>query len=107
MAVALGLGLGLAGAAGAEPAAEAGEATPSALRATEGRITAVDTDRGTVTLAGEGAALEVRVDAATTIFLGGRVGRLTDLAEGQRVRAAFEARDGAPVAQWIELAPAG
>ncbi len=76
------------------------------LFSVEGAIAAVDLARGTLTLQLESGALEVRVDAGTTIFLAGRTGRLSELSAGQRVRAAYEQdpEGRGPVAQWIELA---
>jgi len=47
---------------------------------------------------------KLQVDPATTIFIDGHTGTLADLAEGEVVRAAYEAGAGPPVAQWIERA---
>lgn len=86
--------------------APAVRAEPARLSEAEGRIVAVDAVAGTLTLASARGPLVVRVDSGTTIFLGGRVGQLGELAPGQAVRAAFEPADGAPgTAAWIELAP--
>jgi hypothetical protein len=91
---------------GAAPAlAEEPPAEVRSLREVQGPIAAVDTSGGTVTVTLEEASgrVELRVDGDTTIFLPGRTGRLVDLKAGQRVRAAYEPRERASVAQWIEL----
>lgn len=94
------LGLGALPAWAQEPPAEV-----RSLREVQGPITAVNARGGTVTVALEetGERVELRVDGDTTIFLPGRTGRLVDLKEGQRVRAAYEPRARGSVAQWIEL----
>jgi hypothetical protein len=91
---------------GAVPAlAQEPPAEVRSLREVQGPITSVNARTGTVTVALEEASerVELRVDGDTTIFLPGRTGRLTDLKEGQRVRAAYEPRARGSVAQWIEL----
>jgi hypothetical protein len=51
----------------------------------------------------DGTTEEVSVGKATTVFLDGRTGSLSDLTAGQEIRAAFEPGEGSK-AEWIELA---
>src|SRR4051812_5662464 len=70
------------------------------LREAVGRVERVDLKKNAVVVDGQ----LLRVDQTTTIFVDGRTGTLTDLTEGQLVRAAFELGPASPVAQWIEPA---
>lgn len=96
----LAVGMGAVPALAQEPPAEV-----RSLREVQGPITAVNARAGTVTVTLQEASeqVELRVNADTTIFLPGRTGRLMDLKEGQRVRAAYEPQNHHSVAQWIEL----
>lgn len=49
----------------------------------------------------------LHVDKDTTIFVDGRTGALSDLKEGQEVRASFEEKAGMKHANWIEVTTAG
>lgn len=90
--------LGAVPALAQEPAAEV-----RSLREMQGRVSAVDARRGTLTLTGTGERVELHVDANTTIFLPGRTGQLTDLSPGQQVRVAYEPREQQALAQWLEV----
>jgi len=97
--------LGAMGLAAVPALAQEPPAEVRSLHEVQGQITAVDARGGTVKVALEepGGRVELRVDGDTTIFLPGHTGRLADLKAGQRVRAAYEPRERAWVAQWIEL----
>jgi hypothetical protein len=98
-AVLWGVVLGALPALAQEPAV----AEVRSLREVQGRITAVNTRGGTLTLEHPGGRVELRVDGGTTLFLPGHTGKLEDLRVGQHVRAAYEPRERGAVAQWIEL----
>jgi hypothetical protein len=102
----MGLGrVGLWGALlGAVPAlAQEPPAEVRGLREVEGAIFAVDVRQRTLSLAQARGRVELRVEASTTIFLPGGMGRLEDLSPGQRLRVAYEPGERGAVAQWIEL----
>lgn len=73
------------------------------LREMVGAISSVDVRHRKLTLAEGRERVEVQVDAGTTIFLPGGMGRLEDLSPGQRLRVAYEKGERGAVAQWIEL----
>jgi len=73
------------------------------LRQMEGAISSVDVRHRKLMLAEGRERVELQVDAGTTIFLPGGMGRLEDLSPGQRLRVAYEPGEHGAVAQWIEL----
>ncbi len=70
-----------------------------------GRLQSINRSVGAVTLGGPQGPVRLAVNEATTVFCHGRLGALTELAVGQPVRAAYEARGKQLVAVWIELVP--
>jgi len=52
-----------------------------------------------------GAPIEVDVNDATPICVAGHVGKLSELRAGQRVRISYDAVDGPPRANWIQVLP--
>jgi len=81
-----------------EPAAEV-----RGLREMEGAVASVNVQGSKLMLAEGRQRVELHVDASTTIFLPGRIGRLEDLSPGQKLRVAYEPGERGAVAQWIEL----
>ena len=73
------------------------------LRELVGSVSSVDVRQRKLMLADGRERIEVHVDAGTTIFLPGGMGRLEDLSPGQRLRVAYETGEHGAVAQWIEL----
>ena len=56
-----------------------------------------------IVLARRGAPIEVEVDANTPVFVHGQPGRLEQLHAGERVRVSYDAVNGPPRANWVEL----
>ena len=81
-----------------KPAPKPREVMP--LHEAVGRLQKVDPRSQVVVVDG----VTLKVDQTTTIFVDGRTGALTDLSEGEVVRAAYEPGQASPVAQWIERA---
>ncbi|HEX8699493.1 MAG TPA: hypothetical protein VF815_11695 [Myxococcaceae bacterium] len=73
------------------------------LREMVGAVSSVDVRQRKLMLAEGRERVELHVDAGTTIFLPGGMGRLEDLSPGQRLRVAYEPGEHGAVAQWIEL----
>ncbi len=77
---------------------------PSGLREARGRVGRLDKANARLTLQrGPREELVLQVEPSTTLFIDGRIGKLSDLREGAQVRVSFEQRDGANRAQWIEV----
>lgn len=73
------------------------------LEQVEGRIKSVDASAGLVVVESWGEEVDIRIDPATSIFVAGSMGKLSDLEEGAPIRASFVASDPGKLARWIEV----
>jgi hypothetical protein len=77
---------------------------PQPLREAKGTVKDVNKDRNQLTLGtSRESSFLLQLDKATTVFVEGRIGALTDIKPGQDVRASYEATQGTNRAQWIEV----
>ncbi len=75
---------------------------PPLVEAT-GRLEAIDGRSGRLTLLSGERPLTLRCDEGTTVFIGGRMGSVDELDEGQTVRVTYEPSHGTPLAEWVEV----
>ncbi len=73
------------------------------LREISGQVRATDPERGEITIQAQTQIFTLLVDASSTIFLAGRIGRLSDLVPGRMVRIAYEETSDGRLVQWIEV----
>jgi hypothetical protein len=67
-----------------------------------GTVQSVDESGRVITLRNAKGVWKLSLDPSTTVFVGGRRAKLSDLAVGQAVRSTYEVNSRRPVAQWIE-----
>jgi hypothetical protein len=77
--------------------------TIAPLREISGQVRATDPERGEITVQAQTQLFTLQVDASSTIFLAGRIGRLSDLVPGRMVRIAYEETSDGRRVQWIEV----
>jgi hypothetical protein len=92
-------------AAAQDGAPDGGPAVPAvgALKEVRGRVSGYDPAQLTVTLDTGSGPLPLRVDRNTTVFVKKGVGTLRDVRQGLEARAAYEAGETPPRAQWLEI----
>jgi len=72
-----------------------------------GQIKNIDHSQNALTIDQNGKQQDLKLSGNPTVFMNGRLGSLSDLKEGQQVRAAYEERDGQKNLRWIEVTPSG
>ena len=109
--VMLALGLGPASAQSQQIAPSPGNSSNAwTTGLVEGTVKSVDPATGTVHVSTGlfglfGKTLTLRMSEDTEVQVDGRLGSLTEIREGAKVRVAYEVRDGKNVATHIELTP--
>lgn len=84
------------------PAGPQSAGLPLLIEAT-GRLEAIDGRSGRLTLLSGERPLTLRCGEGTTVFIGGRMGSIDELDEGQTVRVTYEPSHGTPLAEWVEV----
>lgn len=89
--------------AGSQQADPAEQAPVFTSRQIQGSLQEWNADSGLLVIENEGARTSLELQDGSTVFIDGRLGQRTELAEGQLVRAAYQERDGKQYVRWIEV----
>ncbi len=73
-----------------------------ALERTRGTLQRIDARERLLSIDSEDLVVDIRLDDATTIFVGGRSAGLNELRVGEEVCATWEPGPPLPTAQWVE-----
>lgn len=72
-------------------------------RQVQGSLQQWDAESGRLVIEDQGSRTQLELQEGSTVFIEGRLGRPTELAAGQLVRAAYQERDGKQYVRWIEV----
>lgn len=93
----------LAGAQQPDATDPAEQAPVFTSRQVQGSLQEWDADSGQLVIDDDGTRTRLELQEGSTVFIEGRLGQRTELAEGQLVRAAYQERDGKQYVRWIEV----